>query len=225
MFRAYKISSNPSKLHEEIDKLKTIWQKNKFPLFFIDKCVKKFLDKLFISKPVQGDVDNKKVVTIPLQYLGKASIEVRKRLRNAFRSYCPDLKLRVVFSSPNRLKNAFSFKDLIMKDLNSLVLYKYSCGMCKNTYVGKTKRHFIVREYEHLGISVLTNHNYTYKENTATAVRKHIHHCKHDSSVNDFEIIGNARNNFHLLLKESIHISMFKPTLNNTKESMPLYVF
>ena len=91
--------------------------------------------------------------------------------------------------------------------------------------MGKTKRHFIVRAYEHLGMSISTNRNYTYKENTATAVRKHIHNCNHDSNVNDFKIIGTARNNFHLLLKESIHISMFIPSLNNTKESMPLYVF
>ena len=48
--------------------------------------------------------------------------ELRKRLRNAFRSYCPAINLKVVFSWPNRLKNEFSFKDVIIKNLNSLVL-------------------------------------------------------------------------------------------------------
>ena len=70
-----------------------------------------------------------------------------------------------------------------------------------------------------------TNRNYTFNENNATSVRKHIHQNKHDSTFNDFNIIGSARNNFELLLKESIIISMTKPNLNNTKESMPLYVF
>ena len=158
-------------------------------------------------------------------YLGKISIELKKRLRNAFRSYCPNINLRVVFSSPNRLKNGFSFKDIIMKDLNSLVLYKYTCGICRDTYIGETKRHFIVREHEHLGISILTNNNYSYNQNTASAVRKHIHECNHLSSVNDFQIIGTARNNYYLKIKESIVIAMLKPTLNIAKESMPLHLF
>ena len=225
LFRAYKISSDYSKLHEEIEKLQIIWQMNKFPLFFIDKCIYKFLDKLFVARHVRSDVGNKEDVVVSLMYLGKISIELKKRLRNAFRSYCPNINLRVVFSSPNRLKNGFSFKDIIMKNLNSLVLYKYTCGICRDTYVGKTKRHFIVREHEHLGISILTNNNYSYNENTATAVRKHIHNCNHVSSADDFQIIGSARNNYHLTIKESIVIVMLKPTLNIAKDTMPLHLF
>ena len=225
LFRAYKLSSNYSKLHEEIVKLKTIWQKNRYPLFIIDKCIKKFLNNLFIPKPAEEETNNNKVVTISLQYLGKASLEVRKRLRNAFRSYCPDIKLRVVFNSSNRLKNAFLYKDLIMKELNSRVLYKFSCGICKNSYVGKTKRHFIVRRHEHLGISISTNDKFSYNENSATAIRKHIHECQHECTANDFSIIGSAMNNYHLLLKESIVISLLKPSLNNAKESIPLHLF
>ena len=112
-----------------------------------------------------------------------------------------------------------------MKNLNSLVLYKYTCGICRDTYVGETKRHFIVRTYEHLGISVLTNNDYSYNDNTATAIRKHIHNCNHVSSVDDFQIIGTARNNYHLRIKESIAIVMLKPSLNNAKESVPLHLF
>ena len=174
-------------------------------------------------------MDNKvvsnKPITISLQYLGKASLEVRKRLRNAFRSYCPGLKLRVLFSSPNRLKNAFTFKDPIMKELNSLVLYKFTCGICNNSYVGKTKRHFIIRQHEHLGVSILTGNRLAYNEQSASAVRKHSRLCNHGSSANDFKIIDTATNNYHLLLKESIVISVLKLTLNNTKESMPLHLF
>ena len=225
LFRAYKLSSNYSKLHEEIVKLKTIWQKNRYPLFIIDKCIKKFLNNLFIPKSAEEETNNNKVVTISLQYLGKASLEVRKRLRNAFRSYCPDIKLRVVFNSSNRLKNAFLYKDLIMKELNSRVLYKFSCGICKNSYVGKTKRHFIVRRHEHLGISISTNDKFSYNENSATAIRRHIHECQHECTANDFSIIGSGMNNYHLLLKESIVISLLKPSLNNAKESIPLHLF
>ena len=44
LHRTYVICSDYSKLHEEINKLKVIWQKNSFPLFFIDRCVKNFLE-------------------------------------------------------------------------------------------------------------------------------------------------------------------------------------
>ena len=42
LYRAYMICSDYASLHQEILFLKSVWQKNSFPLFFIDKCVKKF---------------------------------------------------------------------------------------------------------------------------------------------------------------------------------------
>ena len=33
------------------------------------------------------------------------------------------------------------------------------------------------------GISILTNNNYAYNDNTATAIRKHIDNCNHLSSI------------------------------------------
>ena len=50
LHRAYTICSDYNKLHQEIGRLKAIWQKNSFPLSFIDRCIKKFLDKLFVKK-------------------------------------------------------------------------------------------------------------------------------------------------------------------------------
>ena len=40
LYRAYTLCSDYNNIHLEITKLKTIWQKNKFPLSFIDRCVK-----------------------------------------------------------------------------------------------------------------------------------------------------------------------------------------
>ena len=44
LYRAYNICSNYTKLHQEIVYLKSVWQKNSFPLFLIDKYVHKFLN-------------------------------------------------------------------------------------------------------------------------------------------------------------------------------------
>ena len=64
LYRAYNICSNYSSFHQEINYLKTVWQKNLFPLFFIDKCVQKFLNKLFIKRNHQNLTSTKKEVLI-----------------------------------------------------------------------------------------------------------------------------------------------------------------
>ena len=50
LFRAFTISSDYLKLHDEIEKLKSIWCKNGYPFFVMDRCISKFFDKLFVKK-------------------------------------------------------------------------------------------------------------------------------------------------------------------------------
>ena len=88
-------------------------------------------------------------------------------------------------------------------------------------YIGKTKRHLLVRQYEHLG---LTEKALKYTERDATAIRKHCHENKHRCSMDNFEIVGTAVNNFHLKLKGLLILKM-KPYLNIPQQSMPLYLF
>ena len=62
--------------------------------------------------------------------------------------------------------------------------------------VGNTKRHFLVRMFEHLGISLTTGKNYTFnpKNNNNTAVLNHINCNNCDATLDNFCIIGSARN-------------------------------
>ena len=64
--------------------------------------------------------------------------------------------LKIVFTSPVRLKSFFTLKDKLPKMLLSGLFYKYKRGGYNATYYGKTKRHFKVRICEHLDISHLT---------------------------------------------------------------------
>ena len=109
--------------------------------------------------------------------------------------------------------------------MDSKVLYKYRCDACNNVYIGKTKRHLIVRQYEHLGISIATDKPLRYGYKDAAAIRKHCHSLYHLASIDNFSILGNAMNNYHLSPKESLLILKLKPSLNVTKESIPLYLF
>ena len=69
--------------------------------------------------------------------------------------------MNVLFRSSNRIRSAFRFNDQIRKCMNSKVIYKFKCNICNDVYIGETKRHFLVREYEHLGKSILTEKNLT----------------------------------------------------------------
>ena len=137
----------------------------------------------------------------------------------------PHIKLCVVFVSDVRLKNKFRFKDQIPKDLRSLVLYTYKCDSCNAIYHGKTKRHYKVRINEHLGMSTMTEKPLKYNSKDATAIREHCIDCNHNNSNDNFGIVGSARNDFYLRIKESLLIYRTGKTLNKAGTSIPLHLF
>ena len=98
----------------------------------------------------------KKNVFIKLLSLGSSSFQIRKKLQKFFSDKLTSRNLKIVFTSPVRVKSFFTFKDKLPKMLLSGLVYQYKCGGCNATYYGKTKRHFKVRICEHLGISHLT---------------------------------------------------------------------
>ena len=96
---------------------------------------------------------------------------------------------------------------------NRLMVYKFKCGDSNVTYIRKTKRHLGVRMSEHLGISLKTNKKFKYNKAHATAIRSRSFECQHSASFEDFNLIGAARNDFQLLIKESILIARDLPLL------------
>ena len=88
-------------------------------------------------------------------------------------------------------------------------------------YLGKSKRHYLVRVFEHLGVSLATGKHYTYnsKNNNNTAVLNHINKDTCNATLDNFRIIGNARNDYSLCLKESLMIQLHKYNLNNNVKS------
>ena len=86
LHRSYNICSDFASFYQEILFLKSVWQKNSFPLFFIDKYVNKFLDKLFIKKKKVKDSSTKKEKTVSLEFLGKISLQVMRQLIEILRT-------------------------------------------------------------------------------------------------------------------------------------------
>ena len=118
---------------------------------------------------------------VSLEFLGNISLQVKRQLIEIIRTRSKDIKLNVVFKLFVRISNVFRFKDQIPNCLNSMLLCKLTCNTCNSVYIGKTERNYLVRQFEHLGLSVFTNKASRYSDKDATATRKH---CRHENHLN-----------------------------------------
>ena len=150
----------------------------------------------------------KRNVFVKLPFLGSTSFQIRKKLQKLFSNKLTSCNLKIVFTSPVRIKSFFTFRDKIPKMLLSGLFYQYKCGGCNATYYGKTKRHFKVRICEHLGTSHLTEKKVKIDNNKLTTIQEHLLCCNYCPSFEDFSILTRESNDFKLRIMESLLILM-----------------
>ena len=158
-----------------------------------------------------------------LPYLGKASLDLRIRLRRTIEGNLPYCELKVIFRSKCRLNTVFRFKDSLEKKICSGIIYRYTCSNCKVTYCGETFCHFYTRVAEHMGISNLTGKRL--KNVKQCTISDHLLQCNGTINFDDFDILDADSEKFKLLLRESLLIKRDKPILNRTIKSFPLEHF
>ena len=154
---------------------------------FSNKCVAKFVNNIFIQKPVFTTIP-KLELRIVLPYLGNISSITKKRLNRCISKCLKFYKLKIIFQTGNRLKNYFRLKDRVTETLQSNFVYKFNCRSCTASYYGKTYRHTKVRVSEHQGVSPRTGKRV--KGTLSTSVRDHMLDCDHTVAWEDFSIIG-----------------------------------
>ena len=125
--------------------------------------------------------------------MGKYSNVVKKKLSMLASNFLIDTKITIIWNSPRKIRNLFSFKDRLPMRLRSKFLYRYVCDGCNSVYIGKSKRHFLVRAYEHLGLSLRTGKKFTYNpsHNNNSGILDHINcsnNCRGD--IKNSKIIG-----------------------------------
>ena len=222
LFRCFSLVSDFSRFHLEVQKLKVFLLKNGYSSSFIDTCIRKFLDKKYSIKTTVYDVP-KMELTVVLPFLGNISYITKTQLNKTLSRYLKFCKLRVIFKTNNRFSNYFRFKDKIPESLRSCQIYKFSCGSCNASYIGKTFRHMKVRVSEHQGVSPRTGK--IVKGTQTTAVRDHMLFCDHRVAWDDFTVLGNEANHYLLEIKESLFIKRDQPLLNKNLFSKELFLF
>ena len=178
----FNITSSYENFHNEINALKQILKLNEYPTQFIDRCIKQFLQKLYVTKAIQDTVNKKQLLTV-LPFLGGQSFLVRKRLQSCIRNTIPYCSLRIVFQSKTRRSSLFRFKDIIPKEISSHLEYKFTCSCCNATYYGESERHFFVGASEHLDMTPLTGKRV--RNPKKSAIFDHILLNGHDVRLHD----------------------------------------
>ena len=79
LYRAFSLCSNFELFHQEILESKDIFKRNCYPTSFIDNCVKRFLDKVFIEKKTFLTA-SKNELACALPFIGRKSLQLVSRL-------------------------------------------------------------------------------------------------------------------------------------------------
>ena len=139
-----KICSDWTKFHLELVKLIDVFKNNGYPENFINNCFKVFLDNKYrIQEKVITVL--KKTLFLVVPYLGTLSLETRTKLRKSLKGILNCCKLQIVLKSQNKLAKSFRFKDHILKELTSGVIYKFHCALCNESYYDECIRNLNVR--------------------------------------------------------------------------------
>ena len=103
VFRYCSICFNLANFHNELAFLKDIVLKNGYPIPFIDKCCKTFLDQLYLKRP-QVLTAEKKTLTLVLTFLGKMSLQTRTELQRVLKRTLSCSKIQIVFQTDKFIK-------------------------------------------------------------------------------------------------------------------------
>ena len=97
VFRCFSICSNWTNFHNELVFLKDIFLKNGYPISFIDKCFKTFLDRLYLKR--RQVTAEKKTSTLVLPFHGALSLQTRTKLQKVHKRTLGCCKMQIVFKN------------------------------------------------------------------------------------------------------------------------------
>ena len=105
-----------------------------------------------------------------------------------------------MFKSQSKLANAFRFKDRIPNELRFGVVYKFQCGLWKESYFGECVRHLHVKIGQHIGLSPLTRKKV---KPMGSAVSDHLLLCNHFLSSENFSVLTKENKKSYWNLKKA----------------------
>ena len=187
------ICNNWNSFHNDIDNIKCNLIKNAYPPFLIHKVIKKYLNYKFSSNQNQLR-ETSDVHYFKLPYIVNLSFHIKNKLSKLCKEFHKEnFHIQLVLTS-FKIKNYFSYRDLIPDDLKSFLVYKFTCGSFSSSDIGKTLRHFKTRIEEHIKKD---NKFHIFKHLRSTAT------CFNSYNTLFFKIINKANSKFDLKIERS----------------------
>ena len=217
--RAFNVCSNYVNFHHDITFLLDYFTTNSYPNFVFYKILRTFLNDNFVPKPLYTTVP-KDVKYVKFPYLGFDSLYVRKKLQNILKHAFPQVKFHFVFSNSFTVGSLLRRKPVLPFDLNSGVVYKFTCAWCDLRYIGSSSRWIRHRILEHKGLSVRTG--FPLSKPNFSSIREHSLSLDHPFTNQDFSILSFCPDRLDLLISESLFIKKMRPELNCNLSSFQL---
>ena len=174
-------------------------------------------------KPVMLTVPIKQLYLV-LPFMGKMSaLEKTSRITRSLQKYLPFCKVKTVFKTSNRLRNYFSFKDVVPEPLRSCQMYNFTCRSCSASYFGKSFRHMEVNVSEYQGVSLRRVKHL--RGTLSISVRVHMFDINRIVAWDDYKVLGRESNHWLLEIKESLFIKRDRSSLNKNIYSQELFLF
>ena len=218
--RAYHLSSSFSNFQIEIDFLRNFFDTNGFPKIIIDRCISKFLNKIYTPPETISTVPREEIY-IKLSYLGKNSDQLVTVFQTYLRDFFPQINFKFVFTNDSSIGAFFKHKENLPDELRSHIIYKYICDACQASYIGSTVKQSKVRFFQHMGVSHRTS--LPIAKPVQSSIRDHCEFSDHRMRVSNFSVVASSES-WNLRTLESIYILNNKPLLNIDQSATPLYI-
>ena len=220
----------PSKLSQEIAKIKKFAAYNGFPKWIVRNLIKRALQPT--QRPEEEEDPDQEVIYLTFPYIGYQGESVVQKCTKRLSKLMKREKKVVfkVFLETTKLAFFTSNKDKTPFLSSSGVVYEYSCPGCAKSYVGKTNNTLFNRT---------SQHGWTQKD---SSIFKHFGTCPEWQELVGFlqiggdievdrkelqiltvrentKVVASARNFLKLDFRESIEIKHRKPELNKGLKS------
>ena len=120
----------------ELNIIKQILMSNGFPVRFLNRHIRNFLDSKHISKSksyVYGP--EKRPIFLILTYCFENSVKLSRQLNGLLAKLAPWARFNIVFKPVARLNVLSKLKSVIPKLNRSNVVYKINCQDCNEFYI------------------------------------------------------------------------------------------
>ena len=202
--RTWRIASSFHSAIKDINNLRGTLLKNGYSDNVIFQTIKKSISNFYDKKPnanIDNQVDKEFVYTLIVPY-SEGAKSFKKDILNLLPA---NTKTRIVFQT-SKILDFFSNKSPTPIDIQSNLVYKFTCHRCNASYIGETSRHLRTRVHDHsqgIGTRSIKDH-----EISCTERSYKIH-------KNEFKIICKNFNTYRQrIISEGLLIALHNPNLN-----------